>query len=1143
MELQKYSYEESRVASKNYFNGDELATKVFLDKYALRNEAGDFLEKTPEDMHHRLASEFARIEKKKFKNPISEEEAFSYFDKFKYIVPQGSPMYGIGNNHSITSLSNCYVLETPEDSYGSIMKTDEQLVQISKRRGGVGIDLSRIRPINSPTKNSARSSTGIVPFMERYSNSIREVGQQQRRGALMLTLSVHHPEVMNFITVKNDRTKVTGANVSLKLTREFFDAVKNDKEYELRFPVDYKESGMTPLVSQTIKAQDVWRAIIKNAHHHAEPGLLMWDNILEYGPADYYQEYRSVSTNPCLPCWAKLLTPSGIRELKDINIGDMIWSSEGWTRVVNKFSAGIKEVFRYSTTSGAFYGTKDHRIISHGESIPVGEANTIDFITGEYHKCNNFNIQDVMDGLVIGDGTVHKASGNLVLLCIGENDKDYFTSEISSLIVRSRLETQDYGYEVITNIKHTELPYTYLRCIPNKYKFGNKEKVIGFLRGLYSANGSVTGEKVTLKATSFRMIEDVQLMLSSIGIHSYYTTNKSKSIRFSNGEYVCKESYDLNITRDKIKFIENIGFIQKYKMEKLENIIKKQDKCDKHRKISYDIKDIEYISEEEVFDITVDNTTHTFWCGSASVSNCSEIPLSSFDSCRLICMNLLSYVRNPFRENASFDYKKFYEYAKVAQRFMDDMVDLESEKIDRIIAKIKDDPESMEIKDRELKLWQKIKKFNDEGRRTGTGITALGDTLAALGIKYGSEESVKKTEKIYRTLKLACYESSVEMAEELGAFKCWDYEKEKENPYLLRINDENPELYKRMKKSGRRNISLTTTAPTGSLSILTQTSSGIEPVFQLSYIRRKKINVGSDNKNEKVDFIDQTGDQWQEFQVYHPQLKNWMEITKETDEKKSPWFECCAEDINWINRVKLQVAAQMHVCHAISSTINLPENVSEETVSKIYTTAFESGLKGLTIYRKNCRTGVLVDNNKNIVDKIQQTKAHKRPKELKCEIHHFNLNKQKYYVVVGLWSSEEPYEVFTGINHNDEGDTIIPKIVKAGSIVKEARGKYVLVSDDQTWLLTNGHHDENADVLTRMLSCSLRHGVPIQFVIDQLSKTKGSLISFSKILARVLKKYITIEVNSSENCPNCQAKLVYSEGCKKCYDCSWTVCG
>lgn len=1137
-----YTYDEAFSASLDYFKGDDLAAGVFVSKYALRDNEGRILERTPVDMHKRIAKEFARIEKKKFKKPISFDELFGLLDGFKYLVPQGGPMFGIGNDFQTISLSNCYLATPPDDSYGSILKTDEQLVQISKRRGGVGIDISNLRPNGSPTKNSSRSSTGIIPFMERFSNSIREVGQGNRRGALMVTLSVHHPEVIEFTKIKTDRSKVTGANISLRLTDEFLEAVKADKEYELRFPVDYKETGVKPMISKWVSAKEVWKTIVKNARDHAEPGLLMWDNVLKYGPADCYEEYRSRGTNPCQPAWTYVLTKSGVTELGFIKEGDEIWSESGWTKVVKKWSTGINKVYRYTTTVGSFYGTNDHLLVSNGEKFRAQDCESVDILTGPFYSDLVYDIQDVMDGLVIGDGTYHKASKKL-LLCIGENDSDYLKSEVKSLIGDYRPGIQEYGYEVVTTINPTELPYTYQRSIPDRFKLGSAGKVAGFLRGLYSANGSVCGDRITLKTSSFQIVEDVQLMLSSLGIRSYFTTNKSKKVQFSNGVYECKQSYDVNISIDREKFYKNIGFLQSYKNEKVEHLIEtkyKSPHATKPLKQTYDIIDVSFISEEETFDITVDNKSHTYWTQGINVSNCSEIPLSPLDSCRLMCINLFSFVKKPFTKDAKFDYNHFFKVAKLTQRLMDDMVDLESEKIEKIISKIHSDPESEDVKSRELEMWKLIKRFNDEGRRTGTGITALGDTIAALGIQYGSEDSIEVTEKIYKTLKLACYESSVEMAEELGPFKCWDPKKEENNPFLLRIKQEDAELYNRMQKFGRRNIALTTTAPTGSVSVLTQTTSGIEPLFQTSYIRRRKVNPH--DESVRVDFVDATGDKWQEYKVYHPTLLLWKKSTGETDEKKSPWAGCCAEEIDWVNRVKLQATAQRHVCHAISSTLNLPEDVTVETVDKIYQTAFESGLKGITIYRKNCRTGVLIDKPPKSETNITKTLAPKRPKELKGEIHHFVLNKQKYYVAVGLWENGELYEIFTGVNHDDQGDVVLPKDLKTGFIVKEAKGIYYVVSGDKKWVLTNGHSDDTADALARMISCALRHGSSLSFIIEQLSKTKGPMTSFSKVLARTLKSYIVNGTVSTQDCPECKAKLVFSEGCKQCKNCSWTAC-
>ncbi len=811
-----FSYDEAFNKSLDYFNGDELASKVWVDKYCLRNNDGNLLEDSPAMMHHRIAKEFARIEAKKFKKPLNEEEIFSLLDHFNYILPQGSPMFGIGNDYQTVSLSNCFLLDVPLDSYSSILQVDEQLVSISKRRGGVGIDLSNLRPAGTPTRNAARSSSGITTWMERYSRTIREVGQEGRRGALMLTLSIHHPEIENFITIKNDPSKVTGANISVRLTDEFLNAVRKDKEYELRFPIDYKEKGVKPTISKQIKAREIWKLIIHSAWLRAEPGILQWNNVQKNTPADCYERFASRGVNPC-----------------------------------------------------------------------------------------------------------------------------------------------------------------------------------------------------------------------------------------------------------------------------------------------------------------------------------AELVLSQLDSCRLLVLNLLSYVLRPFTKDSSLDFLLFHRHAKIAQRLMDDLVDLESEKIDQIIKKIESDPEPLETKANELNLWKKIKKNNDEGRRTGTGITALGDTLAALGIEYGSPQSIKIVEQIYRALKLACYESSVDMAEELGTFVGYDAKKEESCPFIQRIKEDDSNLYDRMTKVGRRNVSLTTTAPGGSISILTRTTSGIEPLFMLGYTRRKKVNPM--DKNARVDFVDERGDKWQEFMVYHPTITKWMEITGEKDVNKSPWFGCCAEDIDWVNRVKLQAVAQKHICHSISSTINLPENVKEEEVAKIYETAFESGCKGLTVYRKGCRDGVLIEKKEG----IKKTTAPKRPKELSGEVHHFVTKGVRHFVIVGLLNND-PYEIFSASNHDHDGEIIIPKNISKGLIIKNSRGDYRLHSDGKEYVILNGNADSNIEVVTRLVSTALRHGTDISFVTHQLEKTRGEMQSFAKVLARTLKKYIKdgTEV-TGEKCPECKrndCKLVREDGCVKCVICGWTKC-
>lgn len=826
--LKTYTYDEAILASTEYF-GDELAAKVFVDKYALRNSKMELIEKTPDDMHRRMASEFARIESKKFKNPLTESEIYEYFKNFNRIVAQGSPMYGIGNKAQFISLSNCYVVDSPHDAYGSIMEADENLVQISKRRGGVGIDISNLRPAGAPTKNAARTSTGVVSFAERYSNSIREVGQAGRRGALMITLNVHHPDILEFAKVKRDLSKVTGANISIKLTDEFLKAVDANEAYEQRWPVD----SSSPSISRWVSAKDTWNIIVENAHHMAEPGLLFWDNIIKESPADCYSElgFETISTNPC-----------------------------------------------------------------------------------------------------------------------------------------------------------------------------------------------------------------------------------------------------------------------------------------------------------------------------------SEIPLSAFDSCRLMLLNTFGYVENPFTDKAVFNFNKFSKDAEICQRLMDDLVDLEVECIDRIINKINNDPEPLEAKSRELKLWNNIKTAALNGRRTGTGTTAIGDTLAALGLPYASDEGIKMTESIYKTLKLSAYRSSVNMAKEIGSFPIWEHDREKNNPFLNRIKDEDPDLFNDMRVYGRRNIALLTTAPAGSVSILTQTSSGIEPQFMIDpYIRRKKGNPG--DYGFRSDFVDQNGDHWMEFKVYPAKVKMWMEITGESDLKKSPWSGSTASELDWRKRVYLQSVAQKHLDHAISSTLNLPNDASVASVDEIYRTAWKSGCKGITIYRDGCRTGVIVseskkDNNNEIVN----TKAPKRPKSLSCHVHHCVVKGNPYFVIVGLMK-DKPYEVFSSINHtsDSDGSLLIPKNFTDGLLTKESRGHYSTDLQDK-----NGEKlsitkigdrlTEEEGALTRMISTALRHGADVQFIVHQLEKVEGTMHGFSKSIARALKKYIAdgTEV-SGETCGSCKSNdknaLVRQEGCIICKLCGWSKCG
>ena len=819
----KYDYNEAFSQCVEYFGGDDLAANVFLTKYALTDKNGNLQESTPDEMHRRLASEFARIEKN-YPNPMSEDDIYTLFENFKYVVPQGSPMSGIGNPHQIQSISNCFVIESPHDSYGGILKTDQELVQIAKRRGGVGFDISSIRPKGEITGNCARTTDGIEVFMDRFSNSCREVAKGGRRGALMITISVKHPQVRDFIRIKRNLTRVTGANISVRLTDDFMHAVRNETEFQLQYPVD----SDTPDVTAMINAKELWHEIIESAHACAEPGLLFWDNAKTMTPSDIYEEegFGSVSTNPC-----------------------------------------------------------------------------------------------------------------------------------------------------------------------------------------------------------------------------------------------------------------------------------------------------------------------------------GEIILSPYDSCRLMLVNLKSFVLSPFTPDATFDFEKMSEVVQKAQRLMDDMIDLEVEQVDKILQKIDNDPEPNAVKRTERELWESIKAQAINGRRTGLGVTAVGDTVASLGIRYGSEESIRMIETIYKCLTLNAYKSSCIMAKERGSFPVYNAEKETGHPYLTRLFDADDALKEMHNAEGRRNIALTTTAPAGSVSVLTQTTSGIEPAFMLKYMRRKKINTDAE-PNARVDFVDDIGDAWQEYPVYHHSFREWMTASGLEDEKMSPYWKATANEIVWTQKVKMQAAAQKWICHAISNTTNLPEDTSVETVKDVYMTGWQLGCKGVTVYRDGCRTGVLVSETPSNIDDFEERSSPKRPEELECDVHIATIKGERWTILVGVMNGR-PYEVMGGLSHYVE----IPRKYKTGKISKKPRKTTASIYD-----LTVGEDDDmmvvkdivkvfdnpNYAGYTRTISLALRHGAPIQYLVEQLQKDKDAdLFSFSKVIARCLKKYIADGTKSgSKVCDSCdtEGSLVYQEGCVTCANCGHSKC-
>lgn len=1198
-----YDYNEALEECEVYFNGDELASKVFLDKYALRDNQQNLLEMTPKDMHRRIAKEFARIEKGKFKKPLSEEEIFNYLDHFKRIVPQGSPMYGIGNNAQTISLSNCYVLESPLDSYGGIHLTDEQLSQISKRRGGVGLDISHLRPGGTVTHNAARTSTGIGSFMERYSNSIREVGQAGRRGALMITINVHHPEVLTFATIKSDSTKVTGANISIRLTDKFLTAVKNDTTYTQQWPIDSEK----PEIVQEVSAREVWMKIIENAHAMAEPGLLFWDNIISESPSDCYADvgFKTICTNPSLRGSTRVLTTEGaipIEELaQDKPFGTRVKNLRGEWSECHVFQSGKdKTLWKIEFTNGqSVYCTPEHKwpvINTSGNLINPQTGRVKKKRTDEMSRLdkiyfpltlrainNPYSNMSKEDGFILGwsqgDGwrTFHKEDNAYQYGFIFSSDEGDIGNRVldytNKLAKVSSSLRKDHQSEAITfcttdsNVRDKMDSIGFVdnsEGVPESIWRGSSDAVSGYVDGLFSSDGYVRVSKklshcyLNLTTSHKKMSEDIQRLLSFYGISSQVGVSHTSEASFPN-----KKKYDRGYTRYDLrisgssakKFAQCFTLSSARKQSFLDEINSKSLEFGKknfrgtHEYLV--VKSVEQTDiAEDVYDITVFDDTHTFFMESGLTGNCSEIPLSALDSCRLLLLNLYSYVKNPFARNAEFDWEQFYEDAQVAQRLMDDLIDLEIEKIDAILEKIKSDPEPVSVKRVELEMWQGIKEACLNGRRTGTGITALGDAIAAIGFKYGSPKSLEFTEKIYKTIKLGCYRSSVDMAKEIGPFPIFDASKEKDCPFLLRIKDEDPKLYADMQKFGRRNIALLTTAPAGSVSIETQTTSGIEPLFMIYYTRKKKINP--DDQNARSDSIDQTGDHWQHFRVVHPRVKDWLAVKGisedgMTDEefeeviKKSPWYGCCAEDLDWNQRVKIQALANLHVDHAISSTLNLPEDVTVEKVAEIYQAAWEAGCKGITVYRKNCRTGVMIESKKEVVEeKISVNNAPKRPSELPCAIHHHKVKGEDYFVIVGLLDGEQPYEVFAGKNG------FIPKKATIGSLTKVKRGHYRAVFEEGV-VIENviDYMTPEEEALTRLTSTSLRHGADVGFVVHQLEKSKGDFMSFDKAMARALKKYI---IDGSkvhgEECPSCSSgNLVRQDGCCLCKDCGYSKCG
>jgi ribonucleotide reductase alpha subunit len=1305
--MKTYTYDEVRRESITYFKGDELAAEVFAGKYALRDAKSQLYELTPADMHRRLAREFARVENK-YPNPMSESEIYDLLSSWK-VVPQGSPMSAVGNPHQYQSLSNCFVIESPQDSYGGILRADQEQAQIMKRRGGVGFDVSTIRPRGLTTSNAARTTDGIGVFMERFSNTCREVAQGGRRGALMLTISVHHPEIRTFINIKRDLKKVTGANISIRLSDEFMNAVKDNTDVELRFPV---EKDVPHTISEHVSAVQLWDEIIEAAHHSAEPGLLFWDTVTRMGPADAYASvgYGSTSTNPCLTGDTMVSVADGrgfvsFKQLADEGKDVPVYSVNDDGKLIiktmrNPRLTGTNVPIMKVTIEGGhtFKATPNHKMILRdgtrkrvdelveGDQLSISKRSEKTLVEmGSVARSNNPNHYVMIEN--------HQSSRSEHRMIWefhnGQVPKGYvihhrdFNSKNNSL---ENLECMDF-------FAHRELHAAFMRGENNPI-FKIKADPVRFAAYSAKMSKSVGGENNprAYDVTQDEFIQHVETLTTQLGRRvtraewqTYAQQHKLPvwpNVWRSNGksfyqftiEIAKKYGYDNHVNVDaRVLRTLDLATSQGYVADIIDDVVIVERECEwchkpfsneysrreiafcshscsnlyanrkegknevrkaslqamhaqkavtnrkaildaftelrfklnriplqdelrqtcKEKKVSYrtgtkngfknfdDIKQqaslhnhrvvsVEACGSEDVYNGTVDDN-HTFIIGGWEIGNnerlqldtqnCGEITLSPYDSCRLLLVNLYAFVKQPFSKNASFDYDDFFDTVYKAQKLMDDLVDLELEAVDAIIHKIESDPETDEVKRIELQLWHKIKKAAAGGRRTGLGITALGDALAAVNVRYGSPESVAETDRIYKTQATAAYRSTVDMAQHRGAFPVFSHELEKGHPFIERILECSVTLRADYEKYGRRNIALTTTAPAGSVSILTQTTSGCEPVFMLFYKRRRKITAN--DGNARVDFVDEMGDKWQEYMVYHHAFKKWMDVTglTEVDVEKSPYWGATSNDIDWVRKIDVQAAAQKWICHSISNTTNIPNATPVEVVKQIYMHGWVTGCKGVTIYRDGSRAGVLVNNDKPEEAKLDEagqpleileTHAPKRPKELPCDIHRATVKGETYMVLVGL-HNDRPYEIFCGLQEHVE----VPKKIKSGTLIKNGKVggvatynlKIPLGDDDELVFKNIVELFDNPiyGALTRTISLALRHGVPLQYLIEQLRKDKHSdIMSFSAVVARVLSKHYIpdgTKVTTEKVCNDCGGvNLQYIQGCVTCFDCGQSRC-
>lgn len=1155
-----FNYKEVFDATLEYFNGDDLATKVWIDKYALRDNQDNLLEKTPDDMHRRLAKEFARIEAKKFKNPLTEEEIYELFRKFKRIVPQGGPMFGIGNIYQYVSLGNCFVLPSPYDSYLGITYTDAQITQISSRRGGVGWDISKLRPKNLSVKNAAKSTTGAVSFMHRYSNTINEVCQAGRRGASLQSISIHHPDVLDFIQVKRNLTNVTGSNVSIQFTDEFMNAVLKDVEYEQRWPVckeHAEEMNLPfPVISKKVKARDIWKEFIIGARDYAEPGAAFIDQVHRESTG-FYHGQKEVTSNPCVTKGTLVNTPDGFRKVEDIKIGDYISTVLGSEPVKEIEINENCEVFRIKFSDGGEQTVTENHIYyitpKNSNSKIVTKTKVKDIKIGDYIRVHpskfkdmNFDTIEYQNGLkagiLLGDGcyTEKSLSKNIIKIASSIDEQNYNSNLISlfgemyyknnDISKRSKAINLIFDSKCV-NLQELGLKSEYCETKSiDLNRVNNYSFAIGLLDGLLATDGNINlssnHPQLRWVTSSSILSQQIRQILLYIECHGFIDINFSKGGIINGREILRKHpKHTITISGESFKnYTEHSKIIDLHpsKGKKLIDAIINFRLTGNSWMAS--ILSIEKLQEKyTTYDLFCEKSDT--WITSGYVQQgCGEQYLPPYASCRLIAINTTSYVTNPFLDS-KFDFDKFYNDCYLMQRLADDMVDLEIEHLDRIIAKIESDPEPQEIKQIGISLWKNIKDTAIKDRRTGCGFTGLGDTIAMLNMKYGSEDSIQFAEKMQKQFKYASYQCSIDLAKELGSFPNYSFEQDIKSEFIKRLQEECPALVKEMMRYGRRNMVLLTVAPTGSLSCLTQTTSGIEPTIFLQYTRRKKGNPG--DSNFRSDFIDQNGCHWQEFNVMHHGVKLWQIITNKTDINESPYYGCTANDIDWIAKSKLQGILQKHIDNGISVTTNLPNNISYDDVDKIYIEAWKNGCKGCTVYREGSRSGVLVDKSQ---------KHDKRPKEVKCDVHHITVKGKHYLVLVGILN-DHPYEVFSAKNG------FLDRNIKHGTIIKNKRAYKVVFEDESELSPIMATASDEEEAITRLVSCLLRKNVELTEIVKQLEKVSGDMTIFAKSISRTLKKYIASGTNTGEQCPDCGSSLIYQEGCKSCSaKCGYSKC-